>query len=41
MYTPLNDKFNVWLRVGAAGAFSAVMVAYTKVRFCYYADRVK
>ncbi|XP_070503995.1 sugar transporter SWEET1-like [Chironomus tepperi] len=30
MYTPLNDKFNVWLRIGAAGAFSAVMVAYTK-----------
>lgn len=30
MYTPLNDKFNVWLKVGTAGAFSAMMVGYTK-----------
>jgi len=29
-YTPIKDKFSVWTKIGAAGAFAAAMIAYTK-----------
>lgn len=30
-YTPIAEKFNVWGKIGAAGAFSAALIAYTMV----------
>ncbi|KAG5673454.1 hypothetical protein PVAND_003500 [Polypedilum vanderplanki] len=30
IYTPIEEKFNVWFKVGLAGAFSAIMIGYTK-----------
>jgi hypothetical protein len=34
-YTPINEKFSVWLKIGAAGAVSAAIVAYTKVKVLF------
>jgi hypothetical protein len=31
-YTPINEKPGVWLKIGAAGAFSAALIGYTRVR---------
>lgn len=29
-YTPVNEKFSVWIKIGVAGAISAALVAYTQ-----------
>ena len=31
-YTPADQKLSVWGKVGAAGAFTAAIIAYTMVR---------
>ncbi len=32
-YTPIEDKFTVWYKIGAGFAFAASCIAYTSVSF--------